>query len=134
VLLRNLPLAALLLAARICSGEDSVALLESRKQELLATTVEKKEFWAEVERKGGAAKRLKALRDEEADLRAELAALEARRASVEPSLASAREINGRAAEVKAELARREAELAEALRALEATLAGWQSARAAGGGR
>jgi len=132
MLLRAVPLAAVLLAAPICGGEDPVAVLEAQKRELLETTVEKKAFWAEVERKGAAAKRLAALRDEEAAIRAEHAALAARGAGVEPSLASAQEINARAEEAQAELARREAELAEALRALEATLAGWQSARGPGG--
>jgi chromosome segregation ATPase len=131
MLLRTLPLAALLLAAPLCGGEDPVAVLEAEKQELLATTVEKKDFWAQVERKGAGAKRLTVLRDEQADIRAELSSLDARRAALDPSLVSAREINDRAEEVKAELARRAAELEEALRALEATLASWKSAQAPG---
>lgn len=127
--LRAVPLLAVTLAAPLCGGEDPVAVLEKQKQQLLETTVEKKEFWAQVERKGAAAPRLKALREEAASIQAELAALEARRAASEPSLAAAQDVNGRAEAVKAEIGRREAELAEALRGLEATLDRWKSAGA-----
>lgn len=130
MLLRALPLAAVMLVAPLCGGEDPVAVLERQKEELLETTVEKKEFWAQVERKGEAAKRLKALREEQATIQAELAVLEARRAAAEPSLASAREVNGRAEAVKAEVEEREAELDAALRELEAMLGRWKQAASA----
>jgi hypothetical protein len=128
--LRSVPLVALVLAAGLCGGEDPVAVLEARKQELLAATVEKREFWAQVERKGEAAKRLKELEDERLALQQQLAAEEARRASLEPNLAPAREVNQRAEEVKAEILRRDAELGARNAELETTLEGWKRAAAA----
>jgi len=132
MLLRALPLAALALSAGLCGGEDPVAVLEARKQEVLATTVEKKEFWAQVERKGALAKRRQQLEEEEASLGRQLAELEARRAALAPGLAPAREVNQRAEEVKGEVLRREEELAERIRELEETLARWKSAAAEAG--
>jgi septal ring factor EnvC (AmiA/AmiB activator) len=127
VVLRGLPLATLALAAGLCGGEAPVALLETEKRELIAATVEKKDFWAEVERKGALAKRLKELQGEELELQQQLAASEARRAGLEPSLEPAREVNRRADEVKAEIQRREAELAARIAELERTLEAWRKA-------
>jgi chromosome segregation ATPase len=132
VLIRALPLAAVVLAARLCGGEDPVAVLEARKQELLASTVEKPAFWAEVERKGAAAKRLRELEQERLALQQQLGELDARRAGLEPSLAPAREVNGRAEEVKAEILRREQELGTRISELESTLEGWKRAAGAEG--
>lgn len=129
MLLRALPLAALALAAGLCGGEDPVAVLEGKRQELLASTVEKKEFWAEVERKGASAKRLKELQAERLVLQQQLGELDARRAGLEPSLEPAREVNRRAEEVKAEILRREQELGAASSELEGTLEGWKRAAA-----
>jgi hypothetical protein len=117
VVLRGLPLATLALAAGLCGGEAPVALLETEKRELIAATVEKKDFWAEVERKGALAKRLKELQGEELELQQQLA----------PSLEPAREVNRRADEVKAEIQRREAELAARIAELERTLEAWRKA-------
>ena len=132
MLLRALPLAALALAAGLCGGEDPVAVLEGKKQELLASTVEKKEFWAEVERKGASAKRLKELQAERLVLQQQLGELDARRAGLEPSLEPAREVNRRAEEVKAEILRREQELGAASSELERTLGRLEAGRRAGG--
>lgn len=129
MLCRALPLVALALAARLCGGEDPVAVLEKQKQELLATTVEKREFWAQVERKGSYAKQERALEEEASALQVELATAEARRAGVEPALGQAREVNGRAETVKAEVEKREAELEAMIRELEATLEAWKQAGA-----
>jgi hypothetical protein len=133
MVLRALPLAALMLAAGLCGGEDPVAVLEGQKRELLASTVEKKEFWAQVERKGAAAKRLQELEPQRVELQQELASLEARRAAIEPSLSQAREVNRRADEVMAEIVRRETELAGRTRELEATLERFDAGRPAEGG-
>jgi SMC interacting uncharacterized protein involved in chromosome segregation len=132
VLIKALPLAALALAAGLCGGEDPVAVLEGQKQELLASTVEKKEFWAQVERKGASAKRLKELEGERLELEQELGAVEARRAGLAPSVEPAREVNRRAEEVKAEILRREEEIGAAIGELERTLDGWKQAAAAEG--
>jgi septal ring factor EnvC (AmiA/AmiB activator) len=128
---RGMPLAALALAASLCGGEDPVAVLEAQKQELLASTVEKKEFWAQVERKGASAKRLKELEREMLELQQELGASEARRAGLEPSLEPAREVNRRADEVKAEILRREEELGAHIAELERTLEAWRQASGTG---
>ncbi len=132
-MLRVVPLAALALAAGLCGGEDPVAMLEGQKRELLAATVEKREFWGQVERKGAATKRLRELEARRAELEPELAGAEARRAAVEPSVAQAREVNQRAEEVKAEIARREDDLAARMRDLEGTLERFDAGRPAGGG-
>jgi seryl-tRNA synthetase len=133
MILRAVPLAALALAAGLCGGEDRVAVLEQQKQELLATTVEKKAFWAEVERKGAATKRVRELDDERTGLVAELGQLEARRASVEPAVAQAEEVNARAEAVKAEIEGREAELNGKIAELEGVLSGWKAASSSSGG-
>ena len=133
MLLRAPPLAALALAAGLCGGEDPVAVLEKQKQELLGTTVEKKEFWAQVERKGAAAKRRKELEASVARSSSELAELDARRAGLEPSLEPAAEVNRRAEEVKAEILRREEELGAASSELERTLGRLEAGRARGEG-
>jgi chromosome segregation ATPase len=132
VILRALPLAALALAAGLCAGEDPVVVLERQKQEILATTVEKKAFWAEVERKGAAAKRLRELEDERAGLVGELGDLGARRASVDPAVAQAEEVNSRAEAVKEEIGGREAELRKKIAELESVLSGWKAASSPGG--
>jgi hypothetical protein len=129
MLLRAIPLAAIVLAAPLCGGEDRVALLEDQKAELLATTVEKKEFWAQIERKGAVAKEMRKLEDELAALSAEVAVQEARRDAVAPPMAEALAVNGRAEAVKAEIDAREAALADAIDALEEKLAAWKRARA-----
>jgi hypothetical protein len=121
------PLIAFTLFARMCGSDERVAALEEQKQELLAATVEKKEFWAEVERKGVAAKKRRELDDERIALEQALADAEARRTAVEPSIAPAREVNARAEAVKEEIARREAELAGKIGELETTLAAWKAA-------
>jgi hypothetical protein len=127
--IRGLPLAALALAAGLCGGEDPVALLEAEKQKLLASTVEKPEFWDQVERKGVAAKRLRELGEERLALEQQLSALSARRTALEPSLEPAREVNRRAEEVRAEILRREEELDAAATELERTLEAWGRAAA-----
>jgi hypothetical protein len=127
--LRALPLAVLVIAASACGGEDPVATLERQKRELLEATVEKREFWAQVERKGAAARAARAVEDERVELEGRLAALEARNAGLEPALAEAREVNARAEEVEAEIRRREAELAAKIREAEATLGRWEAASA-----
>jgi hypothetical protein len=133
MLLRALPLAALVLAAPICGGEDPVAVLEREKQKLLESTVEKREFWIQVERKGVFAKEKRRLADELSALSVEIGMVEARRAGAEPGLANAREVNGRADDVRAEVAKREAELGAASAELEATLAKWKDAGPPEGG-
>jgi hypothetical protein len=133
MLARALPLLALALAAPLCGGEDPVAVLEEQKRELLAGTVEKKEFWAQVERKGAAAKRLQQLEGERAALEQELAGVEARRAGLEPGIGRAQEVNQRAGDVEAEIARRQEELDGHIRELESTLARWRAAGAPEGG-
>jgi hypothetical protein len=130
--LRLVPIVGLALAAGLCGGEDRVALLEARRRELLASTVEKKEFWTQVERKGAAAKRLRELEGQRADLEQESVALEARHAAVEPALAQARDVNGRAQAAEAELLAREEELAGRIRAAEETLARFAAGRPAEG--
>jgi hypothetical protein len=128
---RGLPLAALALVIRLCGGEDPVAVLEKQKQELLANTVEKREFWTQVERKGVFAKEKRALEEEAATLSGDVAVAESRRAAVEPALAQARDVNARAEAVKVEIEKRDAELAAAIRELEATLAAWKRAEGSG---
>jgi hypothetical protein len=128
---RLLALATIPLAIRLCGGEDPVAVLEQEKAELLASTVEKREFWVQVERKGVYAKEKRALEEEIAALSGDVDVAGARRATVEPALASAREVNARADEVAAEIAARQAELDAAIRALEATLAEWKRAEGSG---
>jgi len=123
------PLIAFTLFARMCGSDERVAALEQQKSELLASTVEKKEFWAQVERKGVAAKKKRELEDQRIALEQELADAEARRTANEPSLAPAREINARAEGVKAELLQKEADLGARVRELEATLGGWKAAGA-----
>ena len=127
--LRALPLVALAaLPAGLC-GEDRVAILEKQKQEFLATTVEKKDFWAHVERKGAAAKRLRELDEELGTLQQELAGLDPGTAQGEAAIAQAADVNRRAEEVLAELRRREDEVAGKNRELEKVLAGWNAGRA-----
>ena len=126
-MLRALPLAAIVLAAPLCGGEDPVAVLEAKKKAVLESTVEKKEFWVQVERKGVYHKEKRRIQDEQSALQAEIGVAEARRAGAEPGLANAREVNGRAEAVKAEVVKREAELAAAIAKLEETLAGWKAA-------
>ena len=125
--LAAVPLLAFTLFARMCGSDERVAALETQKRELLESTVEKKEFWAQVERKGAAAKKRRELEDERIALEQALADADARRAAAEPPLAPAREINARAEAVKAELLRREEEAAAHLRELEAKLDGWKTA-------
>jgi hypothetical protein len=132
-MLRALPLAAIVLAAPLCGGEDPVAVLEGKKRELLERTVEKREFWVQVERKGIYHKEKRRIQDEQSALQAEVGVAESRRAAVEPELANAREVNGRAEAVKAEVMQREAELTAAIAALEDTLARWKAAGPAGEG-
>jgi hypothetical protein len=125
--LRALPLVAIVLAAPLCGGEDRVAILEREKAKFLTETVEKKEFWAQVERKGAAAKEHRKLEEELAAAKGDLAVHESRRAGVAPQAADAAAINGRAAAVKAEIDAREQALDESIRALEEKLAGWRRA-------
>lgn len=125
--MRILALAALPLAVRLCGGEDPVSVLERQKQELLASTVEKREFWIQVERKGVYAKEKRALEEEIAALSGEVDVAGARRAQAEPAVASARAVNTRADAIQAEIEARQAELDAAIRALEETLAGWKRA-------
>lgn len=122
--LRALPLLVVALAAP-CS-EDRVAVLEGQKRELLEATVEKQAFWAEVERRGSATRRVQELRSEASGLEQELAGLGPRAAAVEASLAQARDTNQRAQEVLDELRRRAEEETLPVRELEATLARWRT--------
>jgi hypothetical protein len=132
VLLRALPLVALAaLPATLC-GEDRVAILEQRKRELLAATVEKKEFWAQVERKGAAAKRLRELQEELGTAQQELAPLQPAAGPYEAAIAQAAEVNRRAEEVVAELRKREAELASKQTELEGVLAKFDAGRSGSG--
>lgn len=123
------PLIAFTLFARMCGSDERVAALEQQKSNLLSSTVEKKEFWTQVERKGVAAKKRRELEDQRIALEQELADAEARRAANEPSLAPARDVNARAEAVKTELLKREADIAARVRELEATLGGWKAAGA-----
>jgi hypothetical protein len=132
-MLRALPLAAIVLAAPLCGGEDPVAVLEAKKREVLERTVEKKEFWVQVERKGVYHKEKRRIQDERSALQAEIGVAEARRAAAEPGLVNAREVNGRAETVHAEIAKREAELAAAIAELEGTLERWKAAGPEGEG-
>jgi septal ring factor EnvC (AmiA/AmiB activator) len=127
VLLRAVPLLAIALSAPLCGGEDPVVVLEREKQKLLENTVEKREFWVQVERKGVFAKEKRRLQDELSTLEVEIQTVEARRAGTEPGLANAREVNARAEEVRAEVEKREAELAAVVAELEGTLARWKDA-------
>lgn len=129
MLLRALPLVALAaLPAGLC-GEDRVAILEQQKRELLEATVEKRAFWAEVERKGAAAKRLRELQEELGPLQQELAALEPAAAPYDAAIAQAVDVNRRAEEVLAELRKRQRELAAQEDELEAVLARFDAGRA-----
>jgi hypothetical protein len=127
--LRALPLVALAaLPADLC-GEDRVAILERQKQEFLAATVEKKEFWTQVERKGAAAKRLRELDEELGTLQQELAGLDPGSAQAETAIAQAAEVNRRAEEILAELQGRKREVAARNAELEQLLARWGASRA-----
>lgn len=126
-MLRALPLAMIVLAAPLCGGEDRVAVLEREKAKFFEETVEKKEFWAQVERKGAAAKEHRKLEEELAAAKGDVDVQEARRAGVGPQTAEAAAINGRAEDVKAEIAARETALDDSIRGLEEKLAGWRRA-------
>lgn len=130
--LRALPLVALAaLPAGLC-GEDRVAILEAQKQEILATTVEKKAFWSEVERKGAASKRLREVQEELGTLQQELAALDPATAPYEAAIAQAADVNRRAEEVLAELRKRQGELVAKSRELEGVLATFNAGRRGAG--
>jgi chromosome segregation ATPase len=130
---RGRPLAglvALVALATGCSHPEEVAALEARKQELLATTVPKAEFWAEVERKGHAIEPEKALQREIESARARLAAADSGIASLRAGLSEARDVNGQAEEVRAKV-EAEAQRVEGLTAAqEAALAGFAARRTA----
>ena len=130
--LRALPLVALAaFPANLC-GEDRVAILEQQKRELLEKTVEKKAFWAQVERKGAAAKELRALQEELATLEQEAAALDPATAPYEAAIAQAADVNRRADDVIAELRNRQDALAAKQSQLEEVLAKFNAGRGAAG--
>jgi hypothetical protein len=114
-------LAAIGLLGARCGGDDPVPALEAEKQALLASSVPKAEFWAEVERKGKAVKQEKAAEAELTALAARELELDPRIAQTSAALADARRVNGEADEVlrkaraeserlTAECAKREAKL------------------------
>jgi len=110
-----LALAAILLLGARCGGDDRVPALEAEKQALLASSVPKAEFWAEVERKGKAVKQEKAAAAELTTLAARELELDPRIAQTSAALADARRVNGDAEEVLRK-ARAESERLEGERA------------------
>jgi len=70
-----------------CSGEEEVRAAEAQRAALLARTRPKSEFWAQVERKGAAAKAEKAAAGEIAKEKAEGDALSAEVTAAEARLA-----------------------------------------------
>jgi len=107
-----------------CSGEEEVRAAEAQRAAVLARTRPKSEFWAQVERKGAAAKAEKAAAEEIAKEKAEREAL-----TTEVTAAGARLADGKTQRAVAEAAQSDAterlEKARAERARrEETLAGF----------
>jgi chromosome segregation ATPase len=123
-----LVLAAALLGAVAC--EDPVPPLEAERTSILESSGPKAEFWEEVEQKGARLKEAREIEKELGPLRARSAALRAELEQLAQTLASARDVNARAEEIlernRGELARLQGEVTRR----EATLAGFESRRAA----
>ena len=131
--MRKSVLAALVLlpvCVGACSGnEEARVVLEKRRAELLATTVERDAFWKQVERKGKALSAKKLEDQAIAEAAARIPVAEQRTLQAETATAEARSVNDQADEVLSNAQQRRDELRAEVQALDQKLARWRVAAA-----